>query len=381
MPGLLPNIDPDGLLEYSVVFTDRALNQMSKRFQRVMTDLAAVLKEVYAADAAIVMPGSGTFGMEAVARQFTGGKRALIVRNGLFSYRWSQILETGGITAGDEIRVLQAQRVRNDEQAPWAPPPIENVTAAIAEHEPAAVFAAHVETASGIILPDDYLREMAAATHAVGGLFVLDCIASGAMWVDMRATGVDVLLSAPQKGWSGAAGAALVCLSQIALKELESSASSSFALDLKQWLNVMQAYEEGGHRYYATLPTMTLLTLRDEMLEAKGRGFELLQEQQVVLGRRVRELLSSRGFPSVAAEGFQAPGVVVSYTTDPNVKSGKAFAEHGVQVAAGVPLQCGEPAGFSSFRVGLFGLDKLADVDAAVERLQKALDEMRFEVR
>lgn len=381
MPGLLPNIDPDGLLEYSVVFTDRTLNHMSRRFQGVMTDLASVLKEAYGADATIVMPGSGTFGMEAVARQFAGGKRALIVRNGLFSYRWSQILEVGGITAAEETVVLQARQVSDDEQAPWSPPPIDAVTAAIAEHEPAVVFAAHVETASGILLPDEYLREIAAATHAVGGLFVLDCIASGAMWVDMRVTGVDVLVSAPQKGWSGAAGAAIICLSQTALEELANNNSSSFALDLKQWRKVMLAYEEGGHMYYATLPTMTLLNLRDEMLEAKGRGFQLLREQQVELGKRVRELLVSRGFPSVAADGFQAPGVVVSYTTDPNVKSGTAFAQHGLQVAAGVPLMCGEPAGFSSFRVGLFGLDKLADIDGTVERFQQALDDMGFEAR
>lgn len=376
MPGLLPSIDPDGLLEYSVVFTDRTLNHMSKRFQRVMTDLAGMLEEVYGADAAIVMPGSGTSGMEAVARQFATGKRALIVRNGLFSYRWSQILEMGGIAAADEVVVLQARPVSDDEQAPWTPAPIEAVKAAIADHEPAVVFAPHVETASGILLPDEYLREIATATHAVGGLFVLDCIASGAMWVDMRAMGIDVLLSAPQKGWSTAPGAAMICLSEAALNELEISNSSSFALDLKQWRKVMQAYEEGGHMYYATLPTMTLLELRDAMLEAKDRGFQELEQQQVELGRKVRQLLVSRGFPSVAAEGFQAPGVVVSYTTDPNIKSGKAFVQHGLQVAAGVPLTCGEPAGFSSFRVGLFGFDKLADVEGTVERFRKAMDEM-----
>lgn len=376
MPGLLPNIDPDGLLEYSVVFTDRSLNHMSQRFQRVMTDLAGLLGEVYGADASVVMPGSGTSGMEAVARQFATGKRALIVRNGLFSYRWSQILEMGGITTSDEVVVLPARQQSGAEQAPWAPAPIAAVKAAIARHQPAVVFAPHVETASGILLPDEYLREIAAATHAVGGLFVLDCIASGAMWVDMRGSGIDVLLSAPQKGWSTAPGAAMICLSQAALKELEAGKSSSFALDLKQWRKVMQAYEDGGHMYYATLPTMTLLELRDAMLEAKSRGLQALKQQQRELGRRVRELLASRGFPSVAAEGFLAPGVVVSYTTDPTIKSGKAFLPHGLQVAAGVPLMCGEAAGFSSFRLGLFGFDKLADVEGTVERLRGALDEM-----
>ncbi len=380
MPGLLPHIDPDGLLEYSVVFTDRTLNHMSKRFQRVMTDLAGMLEEVYGADATLVMPGSGTSGMEAVARQFATGKRALIVRNGLFSYRWSQILEMGGIAKAEDVVVLQARQVGDDERAPWAPAPIEAVKAAIAEHKPAVVFAPHVETASGILLPDDYLREIATATHAVGGLFVLDCIASGAMWVDMRAIPIDVLLSAPQKGWSTAPGVAMICLSGAALKALDASNSSSFALDLKQWRKVMQAYEDGGHMYYATLPTMTLLELRDAMLEAKGLGFQTLKRKQAELGGRIRELLVSRGFASVATEGFQAPGVVVSHTTDASVKSGKAFIQHGLQVAAGVPLMCGEPAAFSSFRVGLFGFDKLADVAGTVERLRKVLDEIGVEV-
>lgn len=376
MPALLPTVDPDGLLEYSVVYTDRALNHMSGRFKRVMTDLSGMLREVYAADATIVMPGSGTFGMEAVARQFATGKRALILRNGLFSYRWSQILETGGITAAGKTSVLMARRQAEGPTAPWAPPPIDEVMAAIASQRPQVVFAAHVETASGILLSDAYLKELAAATHAVGGLLVLDCIASGAVWVDMRATGVDVLLSAPQKGWSGAPGAAIICLSRAALSQLEGGSSTSFALDLKKWRQVMQAYEEGGHTYYATLPTMTLLDLRDVMRQASERGFDQLCRQQSELGRRVRDLLAERGFASVAAPGYEAPGVVVSYTDDPDVRSGKAFAAAGVQVAAGVPLMCGEPADFSTFRVGLFGLDKLADVPGTVQRFKDALDQL-----
>ena len=381
MPGLLPHIDPDGLLEFSVVYTDRALNHMSQRFQGVMRDIAAMLKEVYHADAAVLVPGSGTFGMEAVARQFANDRPVLILRNGFFSYRWSQILEAGRITAPEQVTVLKARRVGEGSQAPWAPAPIGEVEAAIARQRPAVVFAPHVETASGILLPDDYLRRVAEATHAAGGLFVLDCIASGAMWVDMRAVGVDVLISAPQKGWSSSPCCAMVGLSDRALKVMEGTTSTSFAMDLKKWHQIMQAYDTGSHAYHATMPTMALVKLQGTMRETQQRGFAQVREQQIALGREVRTLMAGRGFPSVAAPGFEAPGVVVSYTTDPDIQNGKKFIAQGLQTASGVPLMCDEPADFRTFRVGLFGLDKWADVDRSVGHLAAALDRLGFPAR
>jgi aspartate aminotransferase-like enzyme len=372
MPGLLPDIDPDGLLEYSVVYTDRALNHMSRRFQRVMTDIGAILRRVYGADAVALVPGSGTFGMEAVARQFAHHRHAVVIRNGWFSYRWTQIFEMGAIPLSHTV--LKARQVGAGPQAPWAPAPIEEVRALIAEEKPAVVFAPHVETAAGMILPDAYLRAVADATHAVGGLFVLDCIASGAMWVDMRATGVDVLISAPQKGWSSSPCGAMVMLSERALSVLEGTQSSSFAMDLKKWLQIMQAYEAGGHAYHATMPTDALRRLRDTMQETLDWGLEVVRERQVELGRRVRALLARHGLPSVAAPGYEAPGVVVSYTTDPDIQNARKFLDAGVQAAAGVPLQCDEGPDFRTFRLGLFGLDKWRDVDAAIGRLEHALE-------
>lgn len=374
MPGLVPGIDPDGLLEYSVVYTDRALNHMSARFQRVMNDVSEMLREVYHAHAAIVLPGNGTCGMEAVARQFANDAEVLVIRNGFFSYRWSQILETGRIT--DRVTVLKARPSGPSEQAPWIPAPIEEVEATIARTRPAVVFAPHVETASGILLPDDYLSRISAATAAVGGLFVVDCIASGVVWADMAALGIDVLVTAPQKDWSAEPGCAMVCLSARAEEVMQRTQSSSFALDLKKWREIMAAYENGGHAYYATMPTGVITELRDAMAETRARGFAVVREQQFALGGKVRALLAERGFPSVAAPGFEAPGVVVSYTTDPEIRTGKKFAAQGLQTAAGVPLQCDEPATFSTFRVGLFGLDKLADIDATVARLRSAIEQI-----
>ena len=374
MPALLPDVDPDGLLEFSVVYTDRALNHMSKRFQGVMKDISAILKEVYGADATALVPGSGTFGMEAVARQFANDEKVVILRNGFFSYRWSQILEVGKITAPENITVLKARRVGEGAQAPWVPAPVEEVVATIARLKPAVVFAPHVETASGILLPPEYLKQVAEATHAAGGLFVLDCIASGAVWVDMRSVGVDVLVSAPQKGWSAPPSCAMVCFSERALGAMERTASSSFACDLKKWHQIMQSYETGSHAYHATMPTMALLRLRDVMKETREYGFEKVRQEQIDLGRKVRDLFESRGFPSVAAEGFKAPGVVVSYTTDPDIQSSKKFIAEGLQTASGVPLMCDEPADFRTFRIGLFGLDKWHDVDRSVAQLAEALE-------
>jgi len=372
VPGLLPAVDPDGLLEYSVVYTDRALNHMSLAFQGAMQDISGMLKRVYAAEAAIVVPGSGTFGMEAVARQFATGRKCLVIRNGWFSYRWTQIFEMGGIPAASAV--LKARRVGAGRQAPFAPPPIEEVVAAIRAQAPDLVFAPHVETASGMILPDAYLRAVVDAVHAVGGLFVLDCIASGTLWVDMAAMGVDVLISAPQKGWSASPCCALVMLGGRARERIAATTSTSFACDLRKWLQIMEAYEGGGHAYHATMPTDALVRLRDAMRETERRGLETVRAQQQELGDKVRALLARRGIASVAAEGFQAPGVVVSYTDDADMQSGRKFLGAGLQIAAGVPLQCDEPADFRSFRIGLFGLDKLGDIDCTVRRLEQALD-------
>ena len=374
MPGLLPTIDPDGLLEFSVVYTDRALNHMSRRFQGVMTDISAMLKQVYGAHSAVLVPGSGTFGMEAVARQFAHGKHVMVIRNGWFSYRWTQIFDMGQIPASHTV--LKARQVAPGAQSPWTPAPIDEVKAAIAKEKPALVFAPHVETAAGMMLPDDYLQAVADAVHAVGGLFVLDCIASGAMWVDMKATGVDILVSAPQKGWSSSPCCAMVMLSERARQAIDATQSSSFAADLKKWLQIMETYEGGGHAYHTTLPTDALQRLRDTMKETQAYGFAKVRDEQIALGREVRALLESGGFPSVAAPGFQAPGVVVSYTTDPEIQNSKKFLAAGLQTAAGVPLQCDEGADFKTFRIGLFGLDKWHDVSRTVSHLAKALKDV-----
>jgi len=372
MPGLLPHVDPQGLLEFSVVYTDRALNHMSQSFQGVMKDIAATLKAVHGARSAIVVPGSGSFGMEAVARQFASGRKVMVIRNGWFSYRWTQIFEMGNIPSF--VTVLKARRTSTDRLAPFAPPPIDEVITAIRDGRPEVVFAPHVETACGMMLPDAYLRAVADAVHGVGGLFVLDCIASGAMWVDLRATGVDVLISAPQKGWSSSPCAALVALGEEARERIEHTTSTSFACDLRKWLQIMETYENGSHSYHTTMPTDALARLRDAMRETQADGFETLRAAQQRLGREVRALLVRKGFKSVAAPGFEAPGVVVSYTDDPEIQSARKFVGLGLQTAAGVPLQCDEGPDFRTFRIGLFGLEKLRQVDRTVQTLGQALN-------
>ena len=374
MPALLPDVDPGGLLEFSVVYTDRALNHMSQRFVGVMQDILGTLKEVYGAHTAVLVPGSGTFGMEAVARQFANNQKVLIVRNGWFSYRWSQIFDAGSLGLGGTAVVCKARPQGEGAQAPWAPCPIDEVVAAIHAEKPKVVFAPHVETASGILLPDDYVRALSAAAHEVGALLVLDCVASGALWVDMRATGVDVLISAPQKGWSSSPCCAMVMLSERARQAIESTSSSSFACDLKKWMQIAEGYEKGQHAYHTTLPTDALVRLRDVMLETRAYGFDKVRQEQIALGAQVRALLVARGFPSVAAEGFQAPGVVVSYTQDPGIQSGQKFRDVGLQTASGVPLQCDEGPDFKTFRIGLFGLDKWHNVERTVGQLATALD-------
>jgi aspartate aminotransferase-like enzyme len=374
MPGLLPHVDPDGLLEFSVVYTDRSLNHMSKNFQGVMTDISSILKEVYNAHSVALVPGSGTYGMEAVARQFAAGKHVMVIRNGWFSYRWTQIFDMGNIPASHSV--IKARQTSQGAQAPWTPAPIAEVQAAIAKEKPALVFAPHVETSAGMILPDSYLRAVADAVHAVGGLFVLDCIASGAMWVDMQATGVDLLISAPQKGWSSSPCCAMVMLSERARIAIDGTTSSSFSCDLKKWLQIMETYEKGGHAYHATLPTDALTRLREVMKETQAYGFSKVKSEQESLGEKVRAMFENRGLQSVAADGFKAPGVVVSYTTDSDIQSGKKFLVQGLQTAAGVPLQCDEGADFKTFRVGLFGLEKWHQVDRTVANLAGALDRL-----
>jgi len=374
MPGLLPDTDPNGLLEYSVVFTDRSLNHMSQSFQKVMNDISSTLKDVYNAKAVVVVPGGGTYGMEAVARQFATNKKCLVIRNGWFSYRWSQILEMGQIAS--DVIVMKASPVDSEAQAALAPAPIDTVVGQIKTEKPDIVFAPHVETASGMLLPDDYIRAVADAVHSVGGLFVLDCIASGTLWIDMQDCGVDILISAPQKGWSASPCSALVMLGAEARQRIDSTTSSSFACDLRKWLQIMEAYENGGHAYHATMPTDALLKFRDTMKETEDYGFDKVKQEQIELGGKVRNLLTSKGIKSVAAEGFQAPGVVVSYTTDVDIHNGKKFMDQGLQIAAGVPLQCDEPEDFQTFRIGLFGLDKLHNIDRTVSHLKNALEQI-----
>ena len=374
MPGLLPNVDPDGLLEFSVVYTDRSLNHMSEEFKRVMVDISSVLKDAYNASSAVIVPGSGTFGMEAVARQFANQHKCLVLRNGWFSYRWTQIFDLANITS--DVTVIKGRQLENSTQGVFAPAPIEEVVAFIKKEKPEVVFAPHVETSAGIILPDDYLKAVGEAVQSVNGLFVLDCIASGAMWVDMKACNVDVLITAPQKGWSSSPCCALIALGDRAREKIESTQSSSFSMDLKKWLQIMEAYEKGGHVYHTTMPTDALKILRNVMKETQALGFAALKQKQIELGSKVRELLISKGYDSVSAKGFQASGVVVSYTKDPDIQSGKKFIALGLQTAAGVPLQCDERPDFRTFRIGLFGLEKLAHVDRTVGQLAKALEKI-----
>ena len=371
MPGLLPDVDPNGLVEYSVVYTDRSVNHMSLSFREVMTDISLTLKEVYNADAVAVVPGSGTFGMEAVARQFATNQNVMVIRNGWFSYRWTQILEMGSIASSHTVSM--ANPVRDEEQAPFAPPDLDLVLTKINEEKPKVVFAPHVETSAGMLLPDSYITQVADATHQSGGIMVLDCIASGALWVDMKKTGVDVIVSAPQKGWSGTPCCALVMMSQRALDMLQSTESSSFACDLKKWREIMEAYENGGHAYHATMPTDGLKNFRDVMKETQGLGFEAMKEAQIELGNKIRAVLEEHGYKSVAADGYKSPGVIVSYTNDPAIKSGAKFSQAGMQIAGGVPLKCGEPEDFSTFRIGLFGLDKLTNIQRTVETFSSTL--------
>ena len=368
------DIDPDGLLEYSVVYTDRALNHMSAQFRQVMTDLSSELKSLYHADAIAIVPGSGTSGMEAVVRALAADKDCVVVRNGWFSYRWTQILDATGVAKS--VEVFKASQSDNDGVVQFAPADIETVTAYIRKNRPQMVFAPHVETASGMMLSDDYIRALGEAVHEVGGLLAIDCIASGCIWLDMQALGIDVLLSAPQKGLSSTPCAGLVMLSAAAKEAVLASTPSSFALDLKAWLNIMTAYENGGHAYHATMPTDGLKQLRDTLFEARDIGYDTLKAAQIKLGTQILAVLNAKGLQSVAAPSAQAYGVIVCHAPNDAVHKGAAFAEAGLQIAAGTPLQVDEPSDYKSFRIGLFGLDKLIDVDGTTERFARAADQV-----
>jgi aspartate aminotransferase-like enzyme len=371
MTNAISTVDPDGLLEYSVVFTDRSLNHMSKSFQGVMRDISDTLCNVYNATSMAVVPGGGTYGMEAVARQLGTGRSCMVLRNGWFSYRWSQIFEAGSIPSKETV--LKARQVSGDNQAAFEPMPIEEVVAKIREEKPDVFFAPHVETAAGMILPDDYMAAIGAAMREVGGMFVLDCIASGTVWVDMEKCNVDVLISAPQKGWSASPCGALVMMNDRARERVATSKSTSFAVDLKKWAEIMDAYTGGGHAYHATMPTDALVAFHKTMKETEAYGFDKLKAHQLELGSRVRAMMAAKGYRSLAATGFEAPGVVVCYTSDPEIQNGKKLMSQGLQTAAGVPLMVDEPEDFSTFRVGLFGLDKLQNIDRTVDRLDQAL--------
>jgi len=291
--GIVPNVDDEGLLEYSVVYTDRAVNHMSKKFQKVMNDISSTLKRVYNAKSAVIIPGSGTYGMEAVARQFATGKRCMVIRNGFFSFRWTQIFDAGNIPA--ESRVLKARRISEADRSspgplPFAPPPLEEVLAAIAEYKPDMLFMPHVETSSGILVSDAYVTAVTAAVHAANpnSYTVLDSIASGGLWVDMEALGVDCLISAPQKGWCGPSCCAFVLMNQRLRSHMDGTTSSSFTIDLKKWCSIMELYEGGAHGYHATMPTDALTRVRDVMAEIEAYGLEKFRNNAIELGMATR---------------------------------------------------------------------------------------------
>ncbi|MEK9855267.1 MAG: alanine--glyoxylate aminotransferase family protein [Rhodobiaceae bacterium] len=375
MPALRDDIDPDGLLEYSVVFSDRSLNSMSTAFGDVMRDISRIMRNAYGAAAVAVVPGGGTYGMEAIARQFVRDANVMVIRNGWFSYRWSQIIDAGGLAS--RTTVLAARQLADETDAPFAPLPLDDILAKIRAEKPDIVFCPHVETSAGMMMPDDFIAAVTECVHEHGGMFVLDCVASGTVFVNLEQTGVDVLLTAPQKGWSASPCAALVMMSPRARARLDETTSSSFANDLKKWTQIMETYEGGAHAYHATMPTDALRHFRDALVEAEAFGLEALKAAQIRLGQQVRRLLGRYQYKSVAAEGFEAPSVVVCFAPNAEIKSGKAFAEQGLQIAAGVPLECGEREDYASFRIGLFGLDKLSDPERTVAHLETALEKIR----
>lgn len=365
--------DKDGLAEYSVVYTDRAVNHMSNKFQGTMNNLNSWLKEAYNAEATIMMPGSGTMGMEAVARQFANDKTAMVIRNGLFSMRWTQIFEQGKIPAKHIVH--KARRVGEGAHAPFAPAPLEEVIASIKAEKPAVMMAPHVETSAGIILPDEYIMECAKAMHEVGGIFVLDGIASGCAWVDMKKLDIDAYITAPQKGWTGPACVGIVMLGERGLEHMKKTQSSSFIVDMNKWHAVMNAYIGGGHMYHLTMPTDALITFENIVRESREQiGLDVLEKKQWELGRRTVAALEAHGADIVAAEGFRAPSVVVAHTTRADIQNGSAFKACGMQVAGGVPLFIDEGDQYKSVRFGMLGIEKIMNGDATIATLEKTLE-------
>ena len=371
MSSLYPDIDPEGLLEYSVVFTDRSVNSMSQQFQSVMRGLHEELTSVYNASSCVLVPGGGSYAMEAVARQFARNEKVLVVRNGWFSYRWTQIFDQGVAPAHAEIVCARPDTPEADQQ--FSPAPIEDICAAITANRPSVVVAPHVETSAGLLMPDEFIAQIASTAHEVGAIFVLDCVASGALWVDMGALGVDVLISAPQKGWTSTPCAGVVMLSDAALARMEDTESDSFVLNLKKWHQIMGAYLGGGHAYHATMPTDGISQFYQAVLEIKKFGYANAKQAQIELGTKLRGIMEQRGFKSLTADGFKSPTVIVSHTDRDDMKSGAAFAAQGVQIAAGVPLEC-ESDQFKTFRIGLFGLDKLANIERTISVFTEKLD-------
>jgi alanine-glyoxylate transaminase/serine-glyoxylate transaminase/serine-pyruvate transaminase len=335
-----------------------------------MNDINDTLKEAYNATSVIVMPGSGSYGMESVARQWATGKKVMVLRNGYFSYRWTDIFEQTGIPS--EVIVVKGQPIDNSPQPQFAPHDIDSVVAQIKAEKPAVVFAPHVETSTGIILPDEYIKKVAAAVHAHGGLFVLDCIASGTVWVDMKATGVDCILSAPQKGWTGPACASLMMLSERGDHATRNTTSTSMVINMRKWLEVMDSYVNGGFAYYTTMPTDALNLFRDAALETKEMGFKKAADAAWALGNECRDMMKSKGLRTVSAPGFEAPGVSVWYTDQPDMFN--KFKAKGFQIAAGVPFMINEPAGNFTFRIGLFGLDKITNKEKTIKTLETTLE-------
>lgn len=379
---LRPEVDPKGLREFSVVYTDRSLNHMSETFCKTMQSVNTEMKTLYNAEQLVIVPGGGTYGMESVARQFGPGRNAMVLRNGLFSYRWTQIFDQakGALCKNRTPAVFTAGRQGPGKNSPFAPYPIDEIVGIIQKEKPGLVMAPHVETSTGIILPNDYLAKLGEAVRSVDGLFVLDCIASGSVWVDLKQLSVDVAVMAPQKSWSSTPCAALILLGERGLRSLESqkdSTSDSFSLNLHKWWCVMRKYEEGAHMYHATMPTDGIRKFHDFLHELKAFGFERAEKAQWEIGRGVRSILKNEGFQSVAAEGFEAPGVVVSYAPNDDFATGKAFLKQGVQVAAGVPLFLNEGVEFKAFRIGLFGLDKLQSPSKVINDFEQIMKNIK----
>jgi len=394
------SVQASELKEYSVIYTDRAKNLMAGSFSQAMTDISTELCSVYNAHKCVMIPGSGTYAMEAVAGQFARHKHeadyspCMVIRNGYFSFRWSDIwsfVYPPACARSPELIVLKAQPTNNepDNKPQFAPPALEDVVAEIKAKKPCVVFAPHIETSAGIVLSDDYVRSLAAATHDAcpDAIFVLDCIASGNRWTDMQALGVDVLITAPQKGWTGPACVGIAMMGEraceiMAKQNAVSPKGHSFSCNLAKWAGVADAYAQpGGFMYHTTLPTDSLMVFRDVIMETKEFGYEQCEERMCQLGDGIRNVLESRGFKSVAAPECAAPTVVVSYNRQDEDAAilGKLKGE-GIQVAGGVPLKIDEPwDGFAApptFRLGLFGLDKLKNVDHTVAVFEGALDKV-----